>query len=130
MRRLALPFLATALLLLTAPPPGAGGAATRTLEGKYRSGFGSGPVSATFVPTDSRLWEVRFDFRFNGRRHTYRGSAEGGFDEEGLAGRVQNENGRRTFTFRGDYADGVFRGTHAEIVRGRERPTGTLVLKG
>ena len=128
MRRAALPLLAVALLLVT-PLAGTGDDGSRTLEGEYRSGDGDGPVRATFTPTGIGLWDVVFDFTFNGRRHTYHGTAEGSFTEGRLSGRVKNEYGRRTFTFRGEYEDGVFRGRHAEVARGREVPTGSLRLE-
>lgn len=128
MRRFALPLLALCLLL-SAPAPGADAEGGRTLRGEYRSNHGDGPVKATFTPSGDRLWNVRFDFTFNGRSHTYEGTAEGSFAEGRLQGRVENEYGRRTFAFRGEFENGTFRGSHAEVRRGREAPTGTLVLE-
>ena len=124
--RRAAPIIA---LLLAAPAAAAGAEDRRTLEGEYRSRHGDGPVTATFTRVGSGRWEVAFDFTFNGRRRTYRGTAEGSFAEGTLRGRVENEYGRRTFTFRGEYEDGVFRGRHAELKRGREVPTGTIYLE-
>ena len=128
MRGFVLPTLALCLLL-SAPAPGAEVEGRRTLRGEYRSNWGDGPVKATFTASGSRLWQVRFDFTFNGRSRTYEGTAEGSFAEGRIQGRVRNEYGRRTFTFRGEFEDGTFRGTHAEVKRGREAPTGTLVLE-
>ena len=128
MHRFAARLLA-ASLLLAAPVSGADGHGSRTLEGEYSSGFGNGTVRATFTPDGGRSWKVRFDFVFNGQPYTYRGTAEGSLEDGTVAGRVQNERRHRTFTFRGEFEDGVLRGTHAEIVRGRERPTGKLVLE-
>ncbi len=123
-------LLAVAMtLLLGAHLVGAAEEGARSLEGEYRSSDGNGPVSATFTPVGNRLWDVAFDFTFNGGRHTYRGSAEGSFREGELRGRVKDEHGRRTFTFRGEYEAGVFRGRHAEVERGREVPTGTFYLE-
>lgn len=128
MHRSLLPILLVPCLLLVGSGPGTAAEERRTLTGEYRSNDGDGPVRAIFVPTGARLWQVTFDFTFNGRRRTYRGTAEGSFEEGRLDGRVQNEYGRRTFTFRGEYEDGIFRGRHAELYRGHEVPTGTLTM--
>ena len=128
MRRFALPIL-TLCLLVPALAPGADAERARTLRGKYYSSHGNGPVKATFTPSGDRLWTVRFDFTFNGRSRTYEGTAEGSFAEGRIQGRVRNEYGRRTFSFRGEFEDGTFRGRHAEVKRSREAPTGTLVLE-
>lgn len=133
MRRALVPALLLAgAALLALPPkplPAAEEAAARTLSGEYRSNFGNGPLEARFTPDGEASWKVAFEFVFNGRRHTYRGAARGSLEEGRLEGRVQNEYGRRTFSFRGEFQDGVFRGSHAELVRGRERSTGTLTLE-
>jgi hypothetical protein len=67
---------------------------------------------------------------FRGENHTYSGTAEGSLAEGALSGTVQNEKKERTWTFSGSFEAGAFRGTHAEIVDGKEQPTGTLTLGG
>ena len=120
------PRIALALLLLTA---GAGAAETRTLGGEYRWNQGSeGDLEAVFTATGPDEWKVAFHFRFRGRKHVYRGTAEGSLSAGKLAGTVRNESERRTFTFRGEFENGRFRGTHAETTGGGERRTGTLRL--
>ena len=124
---LALPLAAA--LLLGAPTGVIGDEGRRVLDGEYRSSDGNGPVTATFTPSGSRLWQVRFDFTFNGRRHTYLGKAEGGFADGAFAGHVESRRGQRTFSFRlEEQEEGVYRGRHAEVSSGREYPTGTIRL--
>lgn len=128
MRRLALPFLAVSLLLAL-PLPGDGAEGDRVFEGEYRSGDGDGPLRARFTPVGEARWTVTFDFIFNDRQRTYTGTAEGNLSQGRLSGRVKDEYGRRTFTFRGEFDAGVFHGTHAEVYRGSEERTGTLTLE-
>lgn len=124
--------LIAALALTPAVEPSAGGESSRTLVGNFMSDFQDRvkPLRAVFTPTDTDRWDVVFYFRFNGRDHEYVGTAEGGVDRGELSGTVQNEGRNRTFTFAGEFEDGVFKGRHAELRGGGERDTGTLTLKG
>lgn len=117
-----------ALLLTAAPGPAFAASGERTLTGEYRSGFGDGPLEAVFTAAGENRWEVDFHFSHAGRDLTYSGEAQGSLDRGGLRGRVETADGSRTFTFRGEFEDGTFRGTHAEVYRNRERRTGTLTL--
>lgn len=120
------------LLTLTAlGASAAAGTDDTVMQGEYfwKDGGERGAVSATFQPSGDRRWNVEFHFRFDGRDHTYTGTAEGAVGEGSLAGTVQTENGRRTFSFRGTVRNGAFEGTHSETGRGREYPTGTLSMK-
>ena len=114
-------------LLLT---PGTFAATARTLTGEYISSFETGmqPLQAVFTAADGERWDVVFHFKFHGKKHSWEGHAEGSLDGGELRGQVQNENGRRTFTFQGSFSDGEFRGTHAETKRTGERRTGSLTL--
>lgn len=124
---------ATALIpVLTLTLTWAAGAESTKLSGSFTSTYQDRPkpIEATFIPTEGGAWDLEFRFEFNGARHTYRGTGEGGLDGA-FAGRVTNEGGSRTFVFRGSFDGGVFEGIHAEVDRrGRESKTGTLVLRG
>lgn len=126
----------TALLLLclglvpgAVTEPALAASGERTLSGEYRSGFGDGPVEAVFTAAREGRWEVAFHFSHAGRDLTYSGEAEGSLDEGELRGRVETPDGGRRFTFRGEFENGTFRGTHAELYRNQERRTGTLTMK-
>ena len=105
----------------------------RTFTGSYIAGDSEYPdqgnLRAVFTPTDEGAWDVVFDFDFQGEDYTFTGICEGSLDAGLLFGTVQNASGRRTFVFRGDFTDGVFRGTHAEMEYGGETPTGTMMLQ-
>jgi len=106
-------------------------AETRTLIGAYEwSARGSGgELEAVFTPTGEKSWDVSFHFKFRGEEHTYSGTAEGGLGDGSLNGTVLNENKKRTFTFTGEFVEGEFSGTHAEMHGESEVDTGTLTLK-
>lgn len=88
-----------------------------------------GELRAVFTPTGRGLWKVAFHFRFSGRKHAYRGTAEGSLGNGRLSGKVRDERGRRTFFFEGNSRDGHFSGTHSEEKRaGSAEATGTLEL--
>ena len=102
-----------------------------TMTGKYiwENGGTSGELKAVFTPAETAgEWNVVFDFKHRGQSHTYEGTAEGSLSQGELRGNVYNENKRRTFTFKGDFDDGHFQGTHEETTRSRARRTGTLAL--
>ena len=129
MKRLA--WLGTLLVLGTLAADGlAARKEKQTLTGEYYwvGDRSTGDLRAVFTATADREWNVAFYFTFNGRPHTYRGTASGSLSEGNLEGEVQNENRRRTFTFEGAFEDGVIEGTHAEIRRGRASQIGTLTL--
>ncbi len=130
----------TAVLLTGIVRPAAPTDHAMTLTGNFMSGFQDRvkPLRAVFTharetATDQdqvARFDVVFYFRFNGRNHEYRGTAEGRLGPDGeLAGRVQNESRQRTFTFQGEFRNGVLEGTHFEIGRRGERKTGTLMLE-
>ena len=126
-------LLAAALLatpLLTAPPPAAAAAATHTLTGSYlwEQGGDRGPLEAVFTPAGDLRWDVSFHFEHGGSNHTYTGTAEGHLDEGALSGKVQADRRRRTFTFRGEFKNGKFSGTHAEVMGNDQQRTGTFTM--
>jgi hypothetical protein len=108
----------------------AGEGATRTLNGEYLwSDRGSrGDLEAVFTPTAEGRWDVAFHFTFRGRSHVFSGTAEGSISKGALSGEVQNESKPRTFTFDGEFKNGKFKGSHAEIGGDRKQRTGTLTL--
>lgn len=125
-----LALMLTALLVAATLPVGADND-RQTLTGSFMSGFQDRvkPLRAVFTPAGDADWSVAFYFEFNGRKHVYRGTAQGTLGEGELRGRVQNETRQRTFTFEGRFENGVFEGTHAEVGRRGERETGTLSLR-
>ena len=100
----------------------------KKMSGEYlwTQGGSDGPLDVIFTPTGDGEWDVAFHFTFRGKEHTYEGTASGSLSEGDLSGTVQNESKKRTFTFAGSFADGVFSGTHAETTAGREAETGTI----
>ena len=109
-----------------------GAADTRTMTGSYEwSDTGKkGNLEAVFTPAGEEKWDVSFHFVFEGQKHVYSGTAQGNLTTGDLRGRVQNEGGNRTWTFKGAFEDGKFKGTHAEVQKDGEHATGTLHLKG
>ena len=123
-------FLAMFALLCTA----AAGILTaedgqRTLNGEFDwNGRAQGPLEAVFTPTGDGSWDVAFHFEFRNKPHTYSGTATGSLSDGELNGQVQNEDQKRSFEFRGTFADGKFKGTHEETTPGRARDTGSMTL--
>lgn len=128
MKRNLLP-IAALIVLLAALSIGAED--SRTLNGKYNwsQGGSSGDLEAVFTPAGENAWNVEFYFYFRGRDNVYTGTAEGSLAEGRLNGTVKNENKNRTFTFEGKIQNGKFKGSHAEIIDGRPKLTGTISLK-
>lgn len=124
-------LLAAAALLATLLVAVVHAASQQTLTGEYRWHQSErGSLKAVFTPAGENRWDVDFHFQFQGRPHVYSGTAAGSLVDGTLEGKVSTENKRRTFTFRGAFADdGIFRGTHAELSGGRESRTGTLTLR-
>ncbi len=124
-------ILTTAALLIAAAVQLGASDGRRTLNGNFMSGYQDRvkPLRAVFTPAGGGGWQVAFFFEFNGRDHEFRGTAEGSLGEGELSGRVQNEDRQRTFTFKGSFESGLFKGTHAEIGRRGEQQTGTLTLR-
>lgn len=129
MHRNARAFLAS-LLLLSALSLTADQAAQRTLTGSYlwEQGGDRGRLQAVFTPAGDSHWNVDFHFEHGGSAYTYTGTADGRLGEGQLSGRVTSENRRRVFTFRGEFHNGSFSGTHSEMMGGEEERTGTLTL--
>ncbi len=130
MTRLVLGFALLAILL-PALPTGAGNKQTLTGSYVWNSGRPS-KLKAVFTATGEDRWDVAFHFRFRSSPETFRGTAEGSLSGGTLKGEVKNRGGRgsRTFSFHGEFENGTFRGTHAEVFGRRESSTGSLTLKG
>ncbi|MEL7061528.1 MAG: hypothetical protein AAGN46_16000 [Acidobacteriota bacterium] len=128
-RFVAVAGVALAMIVLGVLPSGAEDSTTLTGEYHWNQIRESGDLRAVFTPTGEATWDVAFHFRFNGQPHVYEGTANGSLTDGELAGKVFNENKRRTFTFEGKTRNGTFRGEHQEISRrGRVIDTGTLEL--
>lgn len=129
MKHFALACLAL-LLLLSTPGLSAAPESPRTFSGSYlwEQAKVDGPLQAEFKPTGELRWEVSFHFTFNGSPITYHGTAEGQLDNGALEGRVETGGRQRIFIFRGEFKDGKFDGTHADVTKGGEERTGTLTL--
>ncbi len=124
------PLLTAIALTLAAGPPASAEELEQRLHGEYTSNHHRGKkrLDVTLTPLSEGRWSVVFRFDWDGRR-TYTGVAEGSLEGQ-LEGTVLDESRRRRFTFRGEFVDGIFEGTHFEVPRrGRERRTGTLVLR-
>jgi len=102
-----------------------------TLSGSFvwEHGNSSGDLEAVFAPTGEGSWDVSFQFTFRSKPHTYSGSATGSLTEGALSGTVLNESKNRTFTFEGAFEDGVFNGTHSEVLSEQTMSMGTLTLR-
>ncbi len=131
MRKTALLVMAAAILSAV-PVVTADEVETTTLTGEFVWGRrgNSGDLEAIFIAAGEGEWTVDFHFFFRDKAHVYSGTAEGSLSEGTLRGTVQNENKQRTFTFEGEFQDGAFKGTHAEVEDGEEHRTGTLELSG
>ncbi len=130
MKRLALLCTLLALTALTADGFAAKGG-DQTLKGEYYwvGDRSHGDLRAVFTESGQNQWQVAFYFEFSDGPHTYEGTATGNLSDGTLQGEVKNENQRRTFTFEGSFENGIFKGTHAEIRRGRASHMGTLTLR-
>ena len=127
--RIALAILVGFLLIGTADIVAQGEETeTRTLKGEWSWGGNVGDLEAVFTATGEGRWDVSFHFNFRGP-HVYAGTAEGGLLEGTLRGEVLNDSGKRSFTFAGAFEDGKYRGTHAEVIGGKERETGKLTMR-
>ncbi|MEO1365749.1 MAG: hypothetical protein AAFX50_01140 [Acidobacteriota bacterium] len=95
-------------------------AAAQSFSGSYDwSSGGSGSLAATFAPAGETAggapaWEVTFDFTFYGKDHTWKGTAEGAF-EEGATITGTARGSRRDWVFTGTFEDGVLAGEHAQL---------------
>jgi hypothetical protein len=123
----------------------------------WDEGKESGELKATFVPLAEGRWRVVFRAGPENSSHFYSGTAEGKFGQGVLQGRVQRDDDLATgsvlpfigdltnpaqapkdagsqeseeevFTFKGEFKDGRFVGTHASVVDGKEERTGSMNL--
>jgi len=131
MKKHAVIFVAATALLTTLGTGIFAASQQQTLKGEYYSdGDEGGDLEAVFTPAGEDRWSVDFHFTFQGQPHVFSGTARGNLVDGELEGTVRTEDQRGTFTFRGAFADGVFYGTHAQLVEdGREQKTGTLTLR-
>ncbi len=123
-------LLAVAVLLLPTFGGQLGADEATTLTGEYVWNRQDVPteIEAVFTPAGDAKWDVSFHFDFRNEGHIYTGTAEGSLTEGSLKGEVRNENKKRTFIFSGEFSDGVFNGTHAELRDGKKTDTGTIKL--
>jgi len=127
MKRTVLLLMIAAMLL---PANGIRAEDTTTLTGEYiwTSRDTRDDLEAIFTPAGDAKWDVSFYFNFRDEPHTYTGTASGSLTEGKLEGEVRNESKQRLFVFSGQFEDGKFKGTHAEIRDGNRRDTGTITL--
>ncbi len=123
-------WLIVCAVLLAAHGVGAIAEDSQTLTGEFvwDQRGNRGDLEAVFTATGENTWNVDFHFTFRGSPHTYSGTAEGSLSQGALSGKVYNESKKRTFTFRGNFEDGQFSGTHAEVEGKKKIDTGTLTL--
>lgn len=115
--------LAIAGIAATADPP------SQVFTGHYdwRDG-GRDELTAAFEPDGDEQWKVEFRFEFDGRRNTWKGSAEGSLEDGSeMTGTAAWRS--RKWTWSASLEDGVMRGTHTELKsRGKTYETGTFEL--
>ena len=108
-----------------------------TLQGQFVwnsiDGETTGDLKAVFTPTGKDEWNVAFHFDFQDQANVYKGTAQGSLSDGSLEGEVddgdEGEN-KRTYRFRGTFANRAFAGTHARVsTEGEPRDLGTLTLR-
>ncbi|ANM29006.1 hypothetical protein ABI59_04430 [Acidobacteria bacterium Mor1] len=105
-----------------------------TLEGSFvwarDDGDQTGDLKAVFTPNGDDAWNVAFHFEWEGKPHVYAGTASGNLKTGELSGEVESDSEERktTFNFTGEFADGVFKGTHGAMRDGELRELGTMEL--
>lgn len=89
-----------------------------------------GPFKARFTKTKPHHFTVSFHLVLAGENRIYSGTAEGDLFQGVLKGTVQNEVKDSTYRFEGTSTQGVFNGSHVEILQdGAEQATGTITMK-
>jgi len=103
---------------------------TQRFVGSWESFAGPGELEAHFVPIEPGAWDVSFYFKWDGKRHHFKGRATGQLASGGdLEGEVQNPDATRTWQFSGTFdPSGVFQGSHGELDDGERVPSGFLTL--
>lgn len=123
----------------------------------WDEGKETGDLTVTFVPLEEARWRVVFREGTAASSHVYSGTAVGEFGQGGMKGRVSRdknladgsilpfigdltnpgqapanpggeESEEDVYTFQGEFKDGRFLGTHASVVDGKEKRTGTMNL--
>ncbi|ANM31641.1 hypothetical protein ABI59_21885 [Acidobacteria bacterium Mor1] len=115
------------LLALCMPAMGAK-LPSHTFSGSYDwSDGGSDELSAEFKSDGDDRWKVKFKFKWNGKNHTWKGSAKGSLTEDGkVIGKVDSGMGNRIWSFEADLAGNTLSGKHTEITGGKTYETGTF----
>jgi hypothetical protein len=90
----------------------------------------SGDLKAVFTKNGDAEWNVAFHFQWGDEPRVWTGTATGNLHSGTLSGRVTTDTEPpHTYTFTGEFKDGIFDGTHAGIHEdGESRHTGTLTL--
>ena len=122
-----------AILLLTAPDGTVRSGDDVLLSGEFhwKHMNHTGDLDAVFTKTGDGAWGVEFRFVWEGKRHVFRGTAEGSLTDGELRGNVVTDTTERpqTFFFAGRFERGRFTGTHTALqASGGTHPTGTLTL--
>lgn len=94
----------------------------------WRSG-GRDDLRLEFEPNGNGSWRVTFRFDFDGRKYTWKGTAEGSLEDgSALTGTASSRS--RKWTWDATLEEGVLRGRHREVrSRGRTYETGTFELE-
>jgi hypothetical protein len=91
----------------------------------------SGDLEARFTSTGDETWKVTFHFEWEGESRVWNGTAKGSLEKGKLEGEavMDKADDPSTFTFKGKFKRGNFKGTHAQISKeGEPHATGTLTL--
>ena len=105
-----------------------------TVEGKFNWDYKKEKdkfhdIKAVFTKTDKAdVYDVSFYFNWWKKDHVYTGQATGSLKDGMLKGTVKNDDKKRTFTFEGKCAKGVFKGTHKELKGKHTIDTGTITF--
>ena len=122
--------LMVAVLVLAAGAAVADTEKPQTFSGSYDWTDGSvDDLKAVFQPDGEDAWTVTFDFTWNGKPHTWTGTAQGSL-EDGTEVTGTATDGNRNWVFEGSIKDGVMSGVHREIREGRDPyESGTFEIK-
>ena len=88
------------------------------------------PIQSVFTPAGEKKWTVVFSFIWDKGQQTWKGTAEGDLKTGEVKGEGFHPNGKRNFTFSGTFTkEGVLNCTHNEVIGGKLKATGTMILK-
>ena len=84
-----------------------------------------------FTPTGKDMWDVTFNFMWEGNPRTWKGTAQGSLTDGSLKGEVLTDEPENpnTFRFDGAFENGTFQGKHGVVKKGELKDRGTLTMR-